>query len=507
MTNESIFQTSPLLPLALCLMAGIAVGHAFTFDARTLLFCLVLLAILLVVVFRWSHLSTLFILLATAVLGACLVTISRVNGQVPLPNHYVEYEAVVADEPVDKPTTERVDLLIVSGPLRGRSVRASFAKDTICSHRQSLGVGDGLRVYSRLKEPHNYQRSNFDYATFLRGRGFVAVTYVPDGCWQRATVDAHRLSFVDRARIRAMVLRHHLMQRLSHLGLSGQSLAVASAMSLGDKSTISEATREAYSVTGASHILALSGMHLSVIYTLLSFLSMGRRWSELRQLLLLTVIWAYVFMVGMSPSVMRSALMLSVYALVGLTGRRPMSLNALAFAAMVLLALNPLSLFDISFQLSFAAVAFILLYNRRLSGLVAYDVQQRHPVLRFVWQLLSMSMVAQLGTSPLVVYYFGRISVYFLLTNLIVIPAATVIIYLSVAVLAFWCWPFVQGLLAHVLAFVTAILNTVLLYLSHLPGASIEGVQASAVQIAMVYVLIFILLRLLFMCRVFHRRY
>lgn len=507
MDNGSIFQTSPLLPLALCLMAGIAVGHAFTFDVRALLFSLVLLSLALVCVFRWSRLSTLVILLATFVAGACLVTNSQISSKIILPNDYVEYEAVVVDEPVDKPTTVRVDLLILSGQLKGRAVRASFAKDTLNSHRPSIGAGDGLRIYSRLKQPHNYRRSNFDYVTFLRGRGFVAVTYVPDGCWMKATVDARGLSFVDRARVRAMVFRHHLMQRLSHLGLSGQSLAVASAMSLGDKSTLSEATREAYSVTGASHILALSGMHLSVIYTLLSFLAMGRRWSELRQLLLLTVIWAYVFMVGMSPSVMRSALMLSVYALVGLTGRRPMSLNALAFAAMVLLVLNPLSLFDISFQLSFAAVAFILLYNRRLSGLVPYDVQQRHPVLRFVWQLLCMSLVAQLGTAPLVVYYFGRISVYFLLTNLVVIPAATVIIYLSVAVLFFCFWPFAQLLLAKVLAFVTTTLNAVLVYLSHLPGASIEGVEASAMQIALSYVLIFILLRLLFMCRVFHRHY
>lgn len=501
MKSVSLFQLYPLVPLVISLMLGIAVGHAFILPISVLTAIFVVSVLSSLFTARHSLPCTLLIIASSFVLGALLVTMEQHRLDVTLPNEYVEFDGVVLDEPIDKGKYLRADLFVTSGVLRGYRVRMSLSKGEGDGKEPSVTVGDGLRLCCRLKHPTNFSNSNFDYVTYLRGRGIVAQAYVPRFAWQQSRVDVSSLPMVSRARLVAMQFRHRLLQRFSRLGLSGQNFAVVSAMTLGDKSAVSEEIREAYSVSGASHILALSGMHLGIVYTLLSFLFAGRRRSAVSNVLLVLAIWAYVFVVGMSSSVVRSAVMLSVYAFLCIAGRQSMSLNALAFAALLMLLISPLSLFDIGFELSFLAVAFILLYNQRLCGLVPYDYQQHHPLIRFVWQLLCMSLIAQIGTSPMVAYYFGRFSVYFLLTNLVVIPAATVIIYGTVLMLALTVLPSLQAFVSIVLAFVVNMLNAILLWISSLPYASFDNIHVNALQVALVYIVIFILLHLLLMRR------
>ena len=240
-------------------------------------------------------------------------------------------------------------------------------------------------------------------------------------------------------------------------------------MTLGDKSALTQDLKEVYSITGASHVLALSGLHLGIIYSLLSLMIVGRRWRMVSQMLIILAIWAFVFLVGMSVSVVRSSVMLTTYALLTLGRREKMSLNTLAFAAMILLMLNPLSLFDVGFQMSFVAVASILLwvplFERRL------------------WSLVAVSCAAQIGVAPLTAYYFGRFSTYFLLTNFIVIPAATVILWLSIVVIVF-------PSLAYLLIYVVSWLNASLTAIATIPGASIS-LHPTMLQTAMAYVIVF----------------
>lgn len=460
---------------------------------------LVLLVTLAFLFYRKRSFCTVLLLGAVIAIGEVTTLFYKKHMNVTLPEGWIELETLVADEPVDKGDNLRIDLLITSGNLVGRTVRVFLHRDTISKVKKSIVVGEGLRIYARLRQPRNFRQSNFDYETYLKGRGIIGVAYIPAHCWEKTRPNVSQLSVFARARIAALSLRHRLTLSYKQFGLSGQAFAVVAAMSLGDKSAVSEDIRDAYSITGASHILALSGMHLGIIYSLLSFLSFGRRFREVRELLLITAIWAYVFMVGMSPSVVRSAVMLTVYSFVSLSGRHRMSLNTLAFTATVMLFFNPLCLYDIGFELSFLSVAFILVYNGRLSGLISSDYQQRHPFLRTIWQMACMSTVAQLGTSPLVVYYFGRLSVYFLLANFLVIPAATVILYASVAMLAFGFMQTLQLAVAYLLQVVVTVLNGSLLFLSRLPGASVENISANKLQVALSYIVVLIVLHVVTM--------
>ena len=254
-------------------------------------------------------------------------------------------------------------------------------------------------------------------------------------------------------------------------------------MALGDKSALTKELKEVYAVTGASHVLALSGLHLGILYALLSLLVVGRRWQMVSQVLIVLCIWAFVFLVGMSTSVVRSATMLTVYALLSLGHRDKMTINTLAFTAIVMLIASPLSLYDVGFLMSFMAVFAILVLMPLMMGVFPMTFLLSHQAVRWVWSMVAVSCAAQIGVAPLIAYYFGRFSTYFLLTNFIVIPAATLILWLSPVVLVF-------PSLAYLLLYIVGLLNAILTKMAAIPLASIEGLHPTKLQTAMMYVII-----------------
>ena len=300
---------------------------------------------------------------------------------------------------------------------------------------------------------------------------------------QRALQEPSFVSRLDRSKTYFLAQRAKLLDRLSESGVDGSVYAVVAAMTLGDKSQLTKELRDTYAVSGASHILALSGLHLGIIYTLLSLLLSRRRWQVISQVVIIVCIWLFVFLVGMSASVVRSAVMITVYALLSLGHRDKMSVNTLAFAAIVMLLFNPKSLFDVGFQLSFMAVLAILLFYPLFESVWSQQFLFGHRLFRWLWTTLAVSCAAQIGVAPLIAYYFGRFSCYFLLTNLVVVPAATLILYLSLLVLLI-------PSLAYLLIYIVDVLNQLLLWITMLPGASIEGLHPTLLQVWMTYVII-----------------
>lgn len=290
-------------------------------------------------------------------------------------------------------------------------------------------------------------------------------------------------SRLDRSKTYFLEQRAKLLDRLSENGVDGSVYAVVAAMALGDKSQLTKELRETYAISGASHILALSGLHLGIIYTLLSLLLNRRRWQVVSQVVIIVCIWLFVFLVGMSASVVRSAVMFTVYALLSLGHRDKLSVNTLAFAAIVMLLFNPMALFDVGFQLSFMAVLAILLFYPLFENVWSQPYLFDHRLFRWLWTMLAVSCAAQIGVAPLIAYYFGRFSCYFLLANLIVVPAATLILYLSLLVLLI-------PSLAYLLIYIVDALNQLLSWMAMLPGASIEGLHPTPLQVWMTYVII-----------------
>ena len=479
------FESVPLLRLSVCLMVGIVVGEYVAVPLLPVFVAMVVVALFL---WKYPQVQSAAIALCFVVLGALLMQRQKASLQVTWPEGEVQYEAVVVSEPVEKPKTMAVDILLTEN---GQRLKAYFYKD---DRSRSLTIGDGLRIQSRIQENSHWCNDTFDYHRYLEIHGFTGTTFVSSWKWQKAQISLSGLSRIERTKLYFLQLRSRLVKKISSAAANSpfsilnspfhDASSVVAAMTLGDKSALTQDLKETYAVTGASHILALSGLHLGIIYSLLMLLFGGRNRSSISfSLFTLLGIWAYVFLVGMPTSVVRAAVMLTVYALLSLGHRDKMSVNTLAFTAIVLLMLHPLSLFDVGFQMSFMAVFSILVWVPLLMSVFPSDYLQSHRVVRWLWALATVSCAAQIGVAPLIAYYFGRFSTYFLFTNFIVVPAATLILWLSLVVL-------MVPSLAYLLLYVVGLLNTVLSRMALLPGASIDGLHPSLLQVAMIYVII-----------------
>ena len=301
------------------------------------------------------------------------------------------------------------------------------------------------------------------------------------------------LSSFDKTILITQECRNTIQKHLRSLNIQEQDFAIVSAMTLGDKTSLTKETKDIYSISGACHILAVSGLHIGIIFQLFILLLGGRRRSIPTIMLSITAIWAYVIFIGMPASAIRSATMISICCFAMLSHRKALSVNNLAFAYVIMLIYNPLYLFDISFQMSFMAVYSILLFYQPLEGLCSTS----HFYTRWPWSMLCISIAAQIGTMPLIIYYFGRISCYALFTGFIAIPAATVILWLSAAILLLTLLthiPLMSLLSEPLLHFaasglisITQATNTALKLTTMLPGASIDGIKINIPQLCLIY--------------------
>lgn len=342
-------------------------------------------------------------------------------------------------------------------------------------------------------------------------------------------------------------LRNQLSDGFVRYGITGDENAVVNAMAFGDKSGISHHLRTVYSQTGASYVLAISGMHLAIIYFMLSWAVMRamlwfyaipdllweklpvernirlkntikpllrfrpseQAWRNISTILILSVIWLYVILVGMSPSVVRSAVMLSVYGVSRMLFRKHEVITVLAITAFLTLMLSPLSIFDVGFQMSYLAVFGIGVYMPRLMRLVYRENvnwSEDSPAFTirnfFVWiyGTLALSFSAQIMVMPLVVYYFHILPCYGLISSLVVSVMAMIIVGFSLVFLISLFLPFVMvnEALAYMLSAVTRFQNVFLEHIAALPYSVIADIEINIWQLLIIYVVIFCVSRIAF---------
>ena len=458
--KNNLLVKAPLLRLAVSLMVGIVLGTYVPVGIPLWpLFVGILLVALLLE--KYENLQSMTIILAFVMLGWALVKGQWEKVRVDWSDGEVVYEAVVLTDPVEKAKTMMVDILLIES---GHKLKCYLHKD---DRSRSLRIGDGLKVQSHIRPNSTWQQGRFDYRRYLEVHGYTGQTFVASWKWQKVEVSLKGLSRIERTRLFMLKQRSRLLHRLSpeeDTSLESpfyNAYAVVAAMALGDKSALSRELKETYAVTGASHVLALSGLHLSIIYMLLSLLVVDRRWQMCSQVFIVVNIWVFVFLVGMSVTVVRAAVMVSVYALLSLGHRDKMSVNTLVFTAIGMLIMKPVSLFDAGFQMSFAAVFAILVLVPLFDRVFPEGFLMSHRVVKWLWALVAVSLAAQIGTAPLVWYHFGRIPLWSVLTNVVVVPAAGLIVCLAGLTLLF-------PSCAYLLLYIAATLNKILQWIQAL---------------------------------------
>ena len=288
-------------------------------------------------------------------------------------------------------------------------------------------------------------------------------------------------------------VQEHLYGRLAAAGLRGDELATVGALTLGYKEELGKELRRHFQASGAAHVLAVSGLHTGIIYgVLIGLLTLGGhvkpryenrvgRWTI--SMLIISVMWFYAWLTGMTPSVVRAVLMVTIFEVGRMAYRQAISLNTIAAAAVLILLVKPTDLWSVSFQLSFAATAAIVILMSAFRHLVI----SKYRSLNYLTGILLVSIAAQLGTLPLTMYYFGQMSNYFLLTNLIVLPLATFLVpfgLLSIALGGSWL-----GLIVSKATWALAwAMNHSVEWIEHLPG-SLMHVSVSLPMVIVYYML------------------
>ena len=310
---------------------------------------------------------------------------------------------------------------------------------------------------------------------FLPGTFDMRKWMAREGVEQLMTITGANLKANDKQSLNlrrlAIVWRKSLIAKLSDNGLKGNELAVASALILGERSEIDRETLTDYSSSGIVHILAVSGLHVGLIYAGL-LLILGR-WRKLKNswtgaLICLSALWLYAMMTGLSASVLRAAVM---YSFIAISSVRKVSLspfNALSASAFILLVFNPWIFKNTGFQLSYAAVWGIISFQKTLSTLFTPS----RKLFRYLQESISISVAAQATTSPLTFFVFGSFPSYFLAANLIAIPFSTLLTYAGIAAIIFADVPFLGEFLAACLGLGIRFLNGIAEVVSSLPGAS-----------------------------------
>ncbi|HQR92509.1 MAG: hypothetical protein B7Y15_01050 [Bacteroidetes bacterium 24-39-8] len=270
-----------------------------------------------------------------------------------------------------------------------------------------------------------------------------------------------------------------------------QILGIAEALLIGYKYDLDRSLVQAYSNTGVVHIIAISGLHLGMIYGLLLWLFkplMPLHWMRwIRPIVILIVLWGFALLTGADPSIMRAALSFSFLLLSQSLGYQNNQLNALAASAFFLLVFDPWLIWDLGFQLSYAAVTGILLYAKTLMQWLRI----KNPLLRAIWQLNALTLSAQVFTLPLVLYHFQQFPNLFLFCNLLIVPFSGLILYLEIVLLI--PIPLLQSLLGKMIQLGIGWMNGFVDRTNRLPFAVSEhlGISFSQTLVLLVFLFLF----------------
>jgi competence protein ComEC len=469
---------NPFIRLVIPLMMGLLLGHHFSTGWSFLVLAtgILLLSLLLI---NWSSLRKQYFLQSIRGLIITLLFVVAGCGLIFMNRHtrpvFTQQKQTFIAEVVDIPAEKKKSLKTILR-LRQRIKDTVFMKEgaRLLAYFSQSGTappvkpGDVILVSAYVQPIKNYGNPHeFDYKTYMATHRIYHQTYLDREAWRL-------LKKGDPGTLKGLSNRWRL-GLLRHLKASipdKSNLAVASALILGYKELLTPTLKSRFSGSGAMHILAVSGLHVGIIYLLchyvLLFLERYRRGKGIKTILTLLILMGYALLTGLSPSVSRATLMFSVLVIGSRLRRYSSPYNSLAFSAFLLLICNPMLLFSVSFQLSYAAVTSIVFFQPRLYRLIELPALPDR-----LWQWLSLALAAQIGAAPLVIHYFHIFPNYFWLSNFIAIPAATLIIILGILLLiSSWAFPLITTWLANPLNLILQTLNKSTLMINHLPRST-----------------------------------
>lgn len=496
----------PFLRILFPFTAGIAVWLSGKQEAPHLVFLTSLYLFCLLVYFltvkRVKDISKLIFGIALQVfLFIAGWLLCQLNNEKGNPQHYTRvalqetgcFAGYINEIPIEKSKSIKAEITLQHAkvndewqPVNGKII-VYFEKTELA---KKIETGEFLVFSGSLKEvvpplnPHE-----FDYKNYLALKNVYCTAYLKENNWKICHANPSLSLFTFAQKIRKRLLNNY-----RESGLQESEFALVAALVLGYDDEIDRPLMNAYSHTGTLHVLSVSGLHVGIIYVLLGYIlsfldNKNKRLTWLKVILTLGFLWFFVLLSGFSAPAVRTALMFSLILIGKTLFENVETANIVFVSAFVSLCYNPFWLASVGFQLSYTAVlGIIYLYPYFYNTFTFSSV-----IAEKTWALCAVSMAAQLSTMPITLYYFHQFPILFLVTNLVLIPVSTFVMYGGILVLVFSKVAFISSSLVWLTAILIKFMNGYALFFDRLPFCVIDNIHLSLINVLLFYVLVVII--------------
>ena len=509
-------MSRPLIYPLLAIITGIVIGYYYPIPYYLLFSAIIFILVFLLLTIRnrWPKASFFLIINFVILLGIFDIQIQQYSAHTDNHiNHFIDkgklhIEGIVIDNPILRP--DKIVLVIQCirvvednsyRPVSG-SIRLVIPDDL------NFQYGDFIRFHTSLKKIQSFQNpGGFNYERYMNLQGIYATGFVANN----SDIILLRQNTASGIRLKLETFRLYLKE-IIYQNASTPQREIIEAMTIGNQNAIPAEVRDNFNKTGTSHILSISGLHIGMVAAMtFFFISLILKSSEYLMLRFniikvasaaaFLMVLIYALIAGMGVTVIRSALMALVFLCALFLGRQKDIYNALALAALIILAISPEALFDISFQLSFTSVLAIIYIVPRFSNfsfpLLAGLPVWWQKIIRQIFLSILVCVAATLGTMPLIVFYFNRFSAITIIANLIAVPLlGTIALVFSMAfILCAFFSPVIAGFFIKISSFFVQISVYIIDFLASLSWSSFSFTKPNIAEIVIFYLLIFISLR------------
>jgi len=488
MSSKAIIGRSPLFFYTLSYLSGILYGNTLVLSA---IIPLIISSTLLIGAFLVYYNAknqrdiffdfTLKILLITSIFFAGLFNISG------SPHAHKNLKSSInsfADE-VNLSLLIKEDIKVSRNSLRAlcfcigynESILIYFPKDVSADYYEP---GDTIFAKIRLREFGNSTRKEIEYKKYLKTKRVFFYAFLRSA--QYEVVKPHKRTIYTKFNGSRKLFIDRLRERAGDAAWGDLLLAIL----IGEKSWLDPEIKNAFATSGAMHLMAVSGLHAGFIFIFIGFITsiLGNRrfFKFIRVIMTLSVLWGYCAVAGFSHSSVRAVIMISMLLVNKIINRPAISLNSLCSSALIITVLSPASLYDIGFQLSYAALISIIFINPGIEKLFKTRVK----ILNWFWALISISISCQIGTALISIAKFGIFPLYFLLTNIIMLPLTASLIYLSSLSLLIHLITGKSELITEVIRFISELLIKTAFRIESLPYSQLELSLSSGARLVFI---------------------
>lgn len=455
------YANLPLLQVCLVFFFGIWFGFIeFSFEFLAYVTTSIILLIFFIISFlvskKYSKLKSVF----TIVSLLFLFSLGVLNTKTHLPKHqknhyshllstdsiqnkYITFEGKIVKSLKSSAFKDKYEVRL--NTLNQAKTRGKVLIQVPASKDSLIDAGSKILGYGRIKaftDPQNPQQ--FNYREYMSN---LQMSHVID-----SDVDQFSIEVSPGFNFRSLgeKARGDILKSLKNYSFSKDQMDIIQALLLGQKQDIDPETYESFSKAGVVHILAVSGLHVGIILLILQFITKGllriKYGRLMRQVLVLIGIWGFAMLAGFTPSVLRAAVMFSFLSLALNYKRKTSAINTLALSAIFLIIINPYFIYQVGFQLSYLAVLSIVSLQQRFYRLY----QPGFYLDRKVWEIISVTVTAQLGVLPLSLYYFHQFPGLFIVSNLVILPGLGVLLGGGILIILLGLLNMLPDFLAHI---------------------------------------------------------